>query len=66
MQWSFSSNNRGVPQLLSSYRGAQHDRPITGFDSLASTGLVTITTTETFDSAAVQVLLQLLNLKYSS
>ncbi|KAL8547721.1 hypothetical protein ACS0TY_007154 [Phlomoides rotata] len=56
MQWSLSNNTRAVPHLISSYHGAQaqHDRPMTGFDSLASTGLVTITTTETFDSAAMQ------------
>lgn len=48
MQWPLSNKTCAVPQMLS-YHG---DRPMTGFDSLASTGLVTITTTDTFDSAA--------------
>lgn len=50
MQWSFSNNISTHPQYLS-FKGAQEDRPKTGFDSLASTGLVTITTTEAVDSS---------------
>ncbi|KAL2554645.1 Protein TIFY 6B [Forsythia ovata] len=49
MQWSFSNKVSAVPQLLS-FQGAQIEKPKTGFDSLASTGLVTITTTEAFNS----------------
>ncbi|MCD7454330.1 hypothetical protein HAX54_024342 [Datura stramonium] len=50
MQWSFSNNSSGHPQYLS-FKGAQEDKPKIGFDSLASTGLVTITTTEAVDSS---------------
>ncbi|XP_016439110.2 protein TIFY 6B-like isoform X1 [Nicotiana tabacum] len=50
MQWSFSNNISTHPQYLS-FKAAQEDRPKTGFDSLASTGLVTITTTEAVDSS---------------
>ncbi|XP_022841492.1 protein TIFY 6B-like isoform X2 [Olea europaea var. sylvestris] len=50
MQWSFPNKVSAVPQLLS-FQGAQIEKPKTGFDSLASSGLVTITTTtEAFDS----------------
>ncbi|CAI9780058.1 unnamed protein product [Fraxinus pennsylvanica] len=50
MQWSFSNKVSAVPQLLS-FQGAQIEKPKTGFDSLASSGLVTIkTTTEAFNS----------------
>lgn len=48
MQWSFSNKGSALPQLLS-FQGAQEEKPKTGFDSLASTGLVTLTT-EAFDS----------------
>ncbi|CAA2987127.1 protein TIFY 6B-like isoform X2 [Olea europaea var. sylvestris] len=50
MQRSFSNKVSVVPQLLS-FQAAQVEKPKTGFDSLASTGLVTITTsTEAFNS----------------
>ncbi|KAG8388512.1 hypothetical protein BUALT_Bualt02G0133300 [Buddleja alternifolia] len=49
MQWSFPNNASAIPQLVS-FRGSREDTTKTGFDSLASTGLVTITTTENFDS----------------
>lgn len=42
MQWSFPNKVSALPQLLS----FQEEKPKTGFDSLASTGLVTITTTD--------------------
>ncbi|PHU24229.1 hypothetical protein BC332_09336 [Capsicum chinense] len=48
MQWSFS-NVSAHPQYLS-FKNAQEDKPEIGFDSLASTGLVTITTTKAVDS----------------
>ncbi|KAL3835286.1 hypothetical protein ACJIZ3_010022 [Penstemon smallii] len=48
MQWSFS-NKGSSPQCLS-FNSAQEENPKTGFNSLASTGLVNITTTEAFDS----------------
>lgn len=54
MQWSFSNKNSALPQLLS-FQGAQEEKPKTGFDSLPSTGLVTITTTGAFDSGVMQV-----------
>ncbi|CAN4086594.1 unnamed protein product [Withania somnifera] len=50
MQWSFSNNISAHPQYLS-FKSAQEDKPRIGFDSLASTGLVTITTTEAVDSS---------------
>lgn len=47
MQWSFSSQG----QVLSFQGSAQEDnRPKTGFESLASTGLVTLTTREALES----------------
>ncbi|KAK6153243.1 hypothetical protein DH2020_012882 [Rehmannia glutinosa] len=49
MHWSFPNKACAHPQLLS-FRGAQEEKLKTGFDSLASTGLVTITTSESFDS----------------
>lgn len=48
MNWSFS-NKASAPQFLP-FHGAQEERVRTGFDSLASAGLVTITTTEAFNS----------------
>lgn len=48
MQWSFSNNSSPHHQYLS-FKSAQEDKPKIGFDSLASTGLVTITTTEAVD-----------------
>ncbi|XP_057804193.1 protein TIFY 6B-like [Salvia miltiorrhiza] len=49
MQWSFSNKGSALPQLLS-FQGAQEDKqPKTGFNSLASSGLVTLTT-DVFDS----------------
>ncbi|KAL0364480.1 UNVERIFIED_CONTAM: protein TIFY 6B [Sesamum angustifolium] len=42
MQWSFPNKVSALPQLLS----FQEEKPKTGFDSLALTGLVTITTTD--------------------
>ncbi|KAL0385202.1 UNVERIFIED_CONTAM: protein TIFY 6B [Sesamum radiatum] len=42
MHWSFPNKVSALPQLLS----FQEEKPKTGFDSLASTGLVTITTTD--------------------
>lgn len=50
MQWSFSNDVSAHPQYLS-FKSAQEDKPKIGFDSLASTGLVTITTTEAVDSS---------------
>ncbi|XP_073294343.1 protein TIFY 6B-like isoform X1 [Primulina huaijiensis] len=49
MQWSFSNKVSPLPQLLS-FQDVHEEKPKTGFDSLASTGLVSITTTEAFDS----------------
>lgn len=49
MRWSFS-NISAHPQYLS-FKSAPEDKPKIGFDSLASTGLVTITTTEAVDSS---------------
>ncbi|KAL8041790.1 hypothetical protein ABFX02_09G006700 [Erythranthe guttata] len=53
MQWSFSNKgSSAVPQLLS-FQGGQEDNSNklkTGFDSLTSTGLVTVTTRESFES----------------
>lgn len=49
MQWSFSNNISAHPQYLS-FKSAQEE-PKIGFDSLASTGLVTITTAEAVDSS---------------
>lgn len=49
MRWSFSSIS-AHPQYLS-FKSAPEDKPKIGFDSLASTGLVTITTTEAVDSS---------------
>lgn len=48
MQWSFSNKGSALPQLLS-FHGALDDKPKTGFNSLASSGLVTMTT-DVFDS----------------
>lgn len=48
MQWSFSNKGSALPQLLS-FQGALEDKPKTGFNSLASSGLVTMTT-DVFDS----------------
>ncbi|XP_060205414.1 protein TIFY 6B isoform X2 [Lycium barbarum] len=50
MQWSFSNNVSAHPHYLS-FKSAEEDKPKTGFESLASTGLVTITTTEAVDSS---------------
>ncbi|CAN4088716.1 unnamed protein product [Withania somnifera] len=50
MQWSFPNNISAHPQYLS-FKSAHEDKPKVGFDSLASTGLVTITTTESVDSS---------------
>lgn len=50
MQWSFTNNVTAHPQYLS-FKSAPEDKPKIGFDSLASTGLVTITTTEAVDSS---------------
>ncbi|KAL3824928.1 hypothetical protein ACJIZ3_020957 [Penstemon smallii] len=50
MQWSFS-NKSSAPQLLSFHgSNSNEERVKTGFHSLASTGLVTITTSDAFDS----------------
>ncbi|KAK6123616.1 hypothetical protein DH2020_042648 [Rehmannia glutinosa] len=49
MQWSFSKKGSAPPHLLS-FHGVQEENPKTGFDSLTSTGLVTLTTTQAFDS----------------
>ncbi|KAG8378674.1 hypothetical protein BUALT_Bualt07G0009900 [Buddleja alternifolia] len=46
MQWSFSNKSSSHPQLLSFQEEKQSK---TGFDSLTSTGLVSLTTTEAFD-----------------
>ncbi|KAH6815839.1 hypothetical protein C2S53_005613 [Perilla frutescens var. hirtella] len=43
MQWSFSNKGSALPQLLS-FQGAQENKPMIGFDSLASSGLVNLTT----------------------
>ncbi|KAK4428155.1 protein TIFY 6B [Sesamum alatum] len=51
MQWSFS-NSSSAPQLLS-FQAAQEEKPKTGFDSLTSTGLVTVTTTEAAQKSIV-------------
>ncbi|KAK4394899.1 protein TIFY 6B [Sesamum angolense] len=51
MQWSFS-NCGSAPQLLS-FQAAQAEKPKTGFDSLTSTGLVTVTTTEAAQKSIV-------------
>ncbi|XP_011072018.1 protein TIFY 6B isoform X1 [Sesamum indicum] len=51
MQWSFS-NSGSAPQLLS-FQAAQEEKPKTGFDSLTSTGLVTVTTTEAAQKSIV-------------
>ncbi|KAL0441166.1 UNVERIFIED_CONTAM: protein TIFY 6B [Sesamum radiatum] len=51
MQWSFS-NCGSAPQLLS-FQAAQEEKPKTGFDSLTSTGLVTVTTTEAAQKSIV-------------
>nr|QZL14042.1 jasmonate ZIM-domain protein 3 [Mentha canadensis] len=52
MQWSFSSKSSALPQLLS-FHSAQEERPKTGFESLASSGLITLTT-DAFDSSHKQ------------
>ncbi|XP_073059143.1 protein TIFY 6B-like isoform X1 [Primulina eburnea] len=49
MQWSFSNKAPTLPRLLS-FQDVHEEIPKTGFDSLASTGLVSITTAEAFDS----------------
>lgn len=49
MQWSFSNKGSSAPQFLS-FNSSEEEKPKTGFEALASTGLVTITTTETVDS----------------
>lgn len=51
MQWSFSNKVSALPQFLS-FKGAQEDnRPVrTGYDSLSSTGYMTVSASE-----AVQV-----------
>uniref|UniRef100_A0A5B7BU60 Protein TIFY n=1 Tax=Davidia involucrata TaxID=16924 RepID=A0A5B7BU60_DAVIN len=50
MQWSFSNKVCALPQFLS-FKGAQEDRPRkTGYDSLTSTGFMTISSAEAFDS----------------
>ncbi|KAL3655417.1 hypothetical protein CASFOL_001203 [Castilleja foliolosa] len=46
MHWSFSNNASAAPRFLS----FGDEKPKTGFESLASTGLVTITTSECLDS----------------
>lgn len=54
MQWSFSNKASANSQFFSfegAGTGAKDDKPKTGFEALASTGLVTITTTEAVDSS---------------
>lgn len=56
MQWSFSNKISGNFQFLSfegagAGAGAKDEKPKTGFEALASTGLVTVTTTEAVDSS---------------
>ena len=54
MQWSFSNKASANPQFFSfegAGAGAKDDKPKTGFEALATTGLVTITTTEAVDSS---------------
>nr|GLL29344.1 protein TIFY 6B-like isoform X1 [Ipomoea trifida] len=46
---AMSTKISNLPQYLS-FKGVQEEKPKTGFDALASTGLVTITTTEAVDS----------------
>ncbi|KAL3529112.1 hypothetical protein ACH5RR_008434 [Cinchona calisaya] len=48
MQWSYSNKISGNYQF--SFEGGKDDKPKTGFEALASTGLMTITTTEAVDS----------------
>lgn len=45
MQWSFPNKASAVPQIMT-FTGVKEDKPKTGFESLASTGLVTITTSD--------------------
>lgn len=49
MQWSFSSKV-SAPQVLS-FQGTPENKLKTGFDSLSSTRLVTITTADATDSS---------------
>ncbi|KAL3512154.1 hypothetical protein ACH5RR_024871 [Cinchona calisaya] len=52
MQWSFANKISGNSQFFSfEGAGAKDEKPKTGFEALASTGLVTITTTEAVDSS---------------
>ncbi|XP_019169520.1 PREDICTED: protein TIFY 6B-like isoform X2 [Ipomoea nil] len=46
---AMSTKISNLPQYLS-FKGVQEEKPKTGFDALASTGLVTITTTDAVDS----------------
>lgn len=49
MQWSFSNKGGSAPQFLS-FEASKEEKPKTGFEALASAGLITITTTETVES----------------
>ncbi|XP_059641849.1 protein TIFY 6B [Cornus florida] len=50
MQWSFSNKVSALPQFLS-FKAAQEDRSRkTGYDSLTSTGFMTISSAEAFES----------------
>lgn len=46
MQWPLSNKTCAHPQQFLSFHGSHQNKPKTGFDSLSSAGLVTITTTE--------------------
>ena len=50
MQWSFSNKGSALPNLLSFQGGQEDKQPKTGFNSLASSGLVTLTT-DVFESS---------------
>lgn len=45
MDWQLSNKSYACPQLFA-FRNSHEESPKTGFDSLASAGLVTIITTE--------------------
>nr|ALI87031.1 JAZ3 [Catharanthus roseus] len=49
MQWSFPNRGGSATQFLS-FEASKEEKPKTGFEALASTGLVTITTSEAVDS----------------
>ncbi|XP_042017324.1 protein TIFY 6B-like [Salvia splendens] len=53
MQWSFSNKGSALPHLLSFQGGQEDKQPKTGFNSLASSGLVTLTT-DVFESSHTQ------------